>query len=73
MTGCVIAVLRRVVLVICPGPHIPRYIAPVAVFFLRFPGLNSLTDKHSDALGAKWHLNRSWFGIRIDHNLAFIS
>ncbi|EFI6095947.1 hypothetical protein G3813_005019 [Escherichia coli] len=25
------------------------------------------------AYTAKWHLNRSWFGIRIDHNLAFIS
>ncbi|HAX7571882.1 TPA: hypothetical protein JTH58_005059, partial [Escherichia coli] len=23
--------------------------------------------------GAKWHLNRSQFGIRIDHDLAFIS
>ncbi|KEO15703.1 hypothetical protein AC44_0766 [Escherichia coli 2-177-06_S3_C3] len=22
---------------------------------------------------AKWHLNRSQFGIRIDHDLAFIS
>ncbi|MEF4439518.1 hypothetical protein U9890_24140, partial [Escherichia coli] len=22
---------------------------------------------------AKWHLNRSWFGIRIDHDLASIS
>ncbi|WP_244583185.1 helix-turn-helix domain-containing protein, partial [Escherichia coli] len=25
------------------------------------------------AYAAKWHLNRSQFGIRIDHDLAFIS
>ncbi|ELL2813460.1 hypothetical protein Q4990_004852 [Escherichia coli] len=29
-------------------------------------------DKRS-ASGAKWHLNRSQFGIRIDHDLASIS
>lgn len=27
----------------------------------------------SRAVIAKWHLNRSQFGIRIDHDLAFIS
>ena len=28
---------------------------------------------YKQAQHAKWHLNRSWFGIRIDHDLASIS
>ncbi len=30
-------------------------------------------EAERDALRAKWHLNRSQFGIRIDHDLASIS
>ncbi|WP_370104919.1 hypothetical protein ABNF98_21060 [Escherichia coli] len=31
------------------------------------------TPVMADLLSAKWHLNRSQFGIRIDHDLASIS
>lgn len=34
---------------------------------------NEYTSKAKAALPAKWHLNRSQFGIRIDHDLASIS
>ncbi|MBY3772271.1 hypothetical protein HO192_25810 [Escherichia coli] len=30
-------------------------------------------DRMADGATAKWHLNRSQFGIRIDHDLASIS
>ncbi|WP_213076322.1 hypothetical protein, partial [Escherichia coli] len=32
-----------------------------------------LAEFHYICPGAKWHLNRSQFGIRIDHDLASIS
>ncbi|EJI2306406.1 hypothetical protein NDF68_004255 [Salmonella enterica] len=33
----------------------------------------SLSYEQLTRFAAKWHLNRSQFGIRIDHDLAFIS
>ncbi|MEW3319523.1 hypothetical protein [Escherichia coli] len=33
-------------------------------------GINTVQRKVLDYISAKWHLNRSWFGIRIDHDLA---
>ncbi|EFK6628939.1 AAA family ATPase [Escherichia coli] len=37
-------------------------------------GKSTILDAYEKfaALGAKWHLNRSQFGIRIDHDLASI-
>ena len=35
--------------------------------------LNAFILFEGGALSAKWHLNRSQFGIRIDHDLASIS
>ncbi|MXF54257.1 hypothetical protein GRW67_21955 [Escherichia coli] len=34
---------------------------------------NAGTTEHPVQIIAKWHLNRSQFGIRIDHDLASIS
>ncbi|MFS4200829.1 hypothetical protein ACIL8R_26960, partial [Escherichia coli] len=43
--------------------------------FIALDGNGRLTGARTaqDAPYAKWHLNRSQFGIRIDHDLAFIS
>ncbi len=50
-------------------------IAILIVFAILFPILISSDNKLSALFWkiAKWHLNRSQFGIRIDHDLASIS
>ncbi|ECM5970147.1 hypothetical protein YE25_23210 [Salmonella enterica subsp. enterica serovar Enteritidis] len=49
-------------------------------YLIRIAELERLLSKQAEALrqkdqqlSAKWHLNRSQFGIRIDHDLASIS
>lgn len=40
---------------------------------IRECGLDNQSARCISELNAKWHLNRSQFGIRIDHDLASIS
>ncbi|MGT5188497.1 DUF1428 domain-containing protein, partial [Escherichia coli] len=47
--------------------------AKAAPLFKEFGALRIVECWASDVPDAKWHLNRSQFGIRIDHDLASIS
>ncbi len=40
---------------------------------MAWTSLNEEASGYYQCLSAKWHLNRSQFGIRIDHDLASIS
>lgn len=43
------------------------------VFFIALIFIGTVSDIIGVRIDAKWHLNRSQFGIRIDHDLASIS
>ncbi|WP_251292759.1 hypothetical protein, partial [Escherichia coli] len=57
-------IVKAEVFVTCPGRNF------VTLKITTEDGITGLGDA---TLNAKWHLNRSQFGIRIDHDLASIS